>query len=364
MTDLFTPLQMGALSLANRILMAPLTRARAGESRMPNDLMAQYYAQRASAGLIVGEATAISAEAYGWRGAPGLYEGAHVEGWRVVTDAVHRAGDGAGGKIVCQLWHMGRVSHPLLQPGGLPPFAPSAIAVDGENRSVRAPYVTPRAMSGADIARTINDYADAAARAIDAGFDGVEIHGANGYLISQFLFEGSNVRDDEYGGSRAKRARFLRDVVEAVGARIGFDRTGLRLSPINGYNGMHDSDLPGLFTYLAEMLNDYDLAFLHVREPSRDENGSFVPPPVTEMMRGLYRNHLVVNDGYDFESATFMVDRGLADAVAFGTPYIANPDLVERFKARAPLATARADTIYAGGAEGYSDYKRFDGEDA
>lgn len=347
MPSLFDPVNAGALSLKNRIWMAPLTRSRAGESRIPNSLMAEYYAQRASAGLIISEATAISAEGYGWKDAPGIYTAEQEKAWADVTKAVHEA----NGHIVSQLWHMGRLSHPDFLGGELP-FAPSPIAAEGVHRSVegKKPYVTPRAMTKGDIQRTIDDYQKAASRAMAAGFDGVEIHGANGYLIDQFLRDGSNVRSDEYGGSIKNRARFLIEVVEAVTAAIGSERTGLRLSPMNGYQSMLDSNLEGTFTYAAQELNKYDLAFLHVRETSNQ------PLVITAAMRKVYDGIMVGNDAYDFARAQKVLDEGLLDAVAFGVPFIANPDLVERFKAGAPLNQAQQESFYKGTVEGYTDY--------
>ncbi|QQG36533.1 MAG: alkene reductase [Micavibrio aeruginosavorus] len=347
MPTLFDPIKAGALSLKNRIWMAPLTRARAGESRIPNDLMAEYYRQRASAGLIISEATAISPIGYGWKNAPAIYTAAQEKGWAHITRAVHEA----GGYIVLQLWHMGRLSHPDFLDGQLPVSA-SAIAAEGVARSLEGnkPYVIPHALTKDEIQDTIDDYQKAAIRAMAAGFDGVEIHGANGYLIDQFLRDGSNVRTDEYGGSVQNRARFLIEVVEAVTAAIGPERTGLRLSPMNGYQSMHDSNLEGTFTYAAKELNKHDLAFLHVRETSN------LPLTVTTAMRRAYNGVMVGNDAYDFSRAQKVLNDGLLDAVAFGVPFIANPDLVKRFKTGAPLNAARPESFYKGTVEGYTDY--------
>lgn len=347
MPHLFDPLKAGDIATKNRIWMAPLTRARAGASRVPNALMAEYYAQRAQAGLIISEATAISPMGYGWKDAPGIYTQEHTEAWKAVTHAVHSA----GGKIVCQLWHMGRLSHPDFLEGRVP-VAPSAIAAEGPHRSTdgNKPYVTPRPLTKDEIKITVQDYAAAAQRAMEAGFDGVEIHGANGYLIDQFLRDGSNHRSDEYGGSVGNRTRFLLEVVEAVVATVGPARTGLRLSPMNGYQSMHDSDLEGLFTHAAHALNRFHLAFLHVRETS---NG---PLAVTRAMRAVYDGVMVGNDAYDFARAEKVLAEGLLDAVAFGTKFIANPDLPARFAAHAPLNAAQMETFYKGGPEGYTDY--------
>ncbi len=347
MVSLFDPIQAGALKLKNRVWMAPLTRSRAGESRIANALMAEYYAQRAGAGLIVSEATAISLMGYGWLGAPGMYTDAQEQGWKLTTEAVHKA----GGHIVLQLWHMGRLSHPDLL-GGETPVSASAIAAEGEARSLegKKPYVTPRPLSKAEIQSTVEDYAEAARRAIRAGFDGVEIHGANGYLIDQFLRDGSNTRTDEYGGSTANRARFLLEVVEAVTEAVGADRTGLRLSPMNGYQSMHDSDLEGTFVHAARELERFNLAFLHVRETANK------PQTVTAAMRKVYKGVMAGNDAYDRARAEQILAEGLLDAVAFGVPFIANPDLVERLRLNAPLNPPDNTTFYKGGAKGYTDY--------
>ncbi len=352
MFTLFDPLQAGKLSLKNRCVMAPLTRGRAGESRVPNAMMANYYAQRAGAGLIVSEATAISETGYGWKDAPGLYTDAMEQGWAMVTKAVHDK----GGLMVLQLWHMGRISHPDFLGGALP-LAPSAVAAAGFARSLDKdkPYVTPRAMTEDDIARTIKDYVRATERALRAGFDGVEIHGANGYLIDQFLKDGSNKRADSYGGTIDNRARFLLQVVEAVAAVAGADRTGLRLSPDN-VQDTADSDPESLFTRVAELLNPFGLAYLHVKEPSRMPDYTPRVPSVTLSMRGAYKGVLIVNEGYDQDTGQAALDSGLADAVAFGVPFLANPDLVERFRSGAPLNTPDSKTFYIGGAKGYTDY--------
>ncbi len=352
MISLFDPLQAGKLSLKNRCVMAPLTRARAGESRLPNALMAEYYAQRARAGLIVSEATAISPEGYGWKDAPGVYTDAMQRGWAAVTKAVHDQ----GGLMVLQLWHMGRISHPDFLDGALP-IAPSAVPAAGFARSLGKdkPYVTPRAMVEEDITRTVRDYARATERAMDAGFDGVEIHGANGYLIDQFLKDGPNQRTDAYGGAIDNRARFLLEVVETVIAVAGADRTGLRLSP-DVVQDAADSDPEALFVRVAELLGPFGLAYLHVKEPSRKPDGTPRVPPVTLSMREAYKGVMIVNEGYAFETAQDALDSGLADAVAFGGLFIANPDLPERFRTEAPLNTPDMKTFYAGGPHGYTDY--------
>lgn len=352
MPTLFDPLQAGDLYLRNRCVMAPLTRARAGDSRVPNDLMAEYYAQRAGAGMIITEATAISFEGYGWKGAPAAYTAEMERGWAKVTNDVHAK----GGLIVLQLWHEGRLSHPKLLNGALP-LAPSAIAAEGANRSLSKDdmYVVPKAMDQADIDRTIQDFAEAARFAIRAGFDGVEIHGANGYLIDQFLKNGSNTRTDQYGGSVDNRARFLLQVVEAVTQAVGAGRTGLRLSP-DEVQSAADSDPEGTFVRVAELLAPYGLAYLHVKEPSKTMLGLHVTAKVAKAMRAVYPHVMILNEGYTGKTAQAALDAGLADAVAFGVPWIANPDYAERLRLDAPLNDPDQKTFYAPGPHGYTDY--------
>lgn len=356
MTDnevLFRTLTLGAIQTPHRILMAPLTRARS-TNRVPNALMTEYYTQRASAGLIISEATAISEQGYGWHGAPGIYNDEQVVGWRAITNAVHAA----GGRMFLQLWHMGRVSHPDYH-GGRQPVGPSAIAATGEAHTPtgKQPYVIPHALSTQEIASIIDDYAAAAARARAAGFDGVEIHAANGYLIDQFLRDSSNQRTDEYGGSFSNRTRLLREVVQAVTSAWANDRTGVRLSPTMNGNGMSDSDPVGLFTSVASELNEFNLAYLHTAEairPGRLFNAD--APRVTPHIRRAYEGNLLTNGGYDKETAAEAVRAGAADAIVFGQSFIANPDLPERFRSDASLNTADASTFYAPGPRGYVDY--------
>ncbi len=351
---LFDPLQLGDISLSNRIIMAPLTRGRAGDSRIPNALMVEYYAQRAEAGLIISEATAISAQGYGWAGAPGLYTDAMESGWKNVTDAVHKR----GGKMVLQLWHMGRLSHPVFQPNGILPVAPSAIKADGFTRdaSGKKEYVTPRALEASELPGIIEDYVQATKRALRAGFDGVEVHGANGYLLDQFIRDGSNHRTDEYGGSIENRLRFPLEVVEAVVAEAGAGRVGIRLSPTNPNGGTADSDPLKTFTSAANALSGFNLAYLHVMEPAPESGKAFSGPFVTPEIRKAYRGNLIVNGGYDLGSGTKAVDEIGAQAVAYGVPFIANPDLVRRLKMNAPLNAADPSTFYSEGAKGYTDY--------
>jgi N-ethylmaleimide reductase len=351
MTDLFSPVRFGSIECKNRIIMAPLTRARAGESRIPNDLMVTYYAQRAGAGLIVSEATGISPMGYGWANAPAMYEDAHVEGWKKVTAAVHDA----GGKIVLQLWHMGSLSHPDFHDGDLP-VAPSEVTPTGDANTPegKKPYVEPRALRIEEIKATVQDYVAGAARAMAAGFDGVEIHGANGYLIDQFLKDGTNTRTDAYGGSIENRCRFAIEVVEAVTAAIGADKVGIRLSPNVPNGGIKDSDPLNLFIHLAGKLNEYDLAFVHIHEGLR--NGEKPAPWVSTDFRKAYKGRLILNGGYDQAAAEKSVSDNDADAIAFGKLFIANPDLPKRFEKKAELNKPQPQTFYGGGAEGYTDY--------
>jgi N-ethylmaleimide reductase len=352
MTDLFSPLELGDIHIQNRIIMAPLTRSRAGETKLPNDLMAQYYAQRASAGLIITEATAISPQGFGWFGAPAIYTPDHIEGWKKTTNAVHDK----GGKIVLQLWHMGRVSHPDFQNGELP-VAPSPIAADGMANTPegKKPYVVPRELSISDIRQIVDDYARAAQHAIDAGFDGVEIHAANGYLLDQFIRDGANKRTDDYGGEPENRIRIVKEVIESIRAVIGERKIGIRLSPNINYNGMSDSNPMHTFSVLAEALNAYDLAYVHIRE-TLPQPGDKLDLWVTSTFRKIYKGNLLVNGGYDQSHAQDAIGKDEADAVVFGVPFIANPDLVERFRTRAPLNPPDQATLYAGGPEGYIDY--------
>ena len=355
--ELFEPLDVGALELPTRIVMAPMTRGRSGgaDGRTPVPLMAEYYAQRAAAGLIVSEATAIGPMGYGWLHSPGIYADAHVDGWRRVTDAVHDA----GGRMLLQLWHQGRTSHPDFL-DGRQPVGPSAVAADGKAHTAKGakPYVTPHALTVDEIAATVRDYADAAGRARDAGFDGVEVHGANGYLIDQFLRDGSNRRDDRYGGSVDNRCRFLLEVVEAVCDAWEPGRVGVRLSPTGTYNGMSDSDPKTLFTHAAVELGRRNVAYVHTVEPIDDDhpfaNGDV--PRVTPAIRDAYAGRLIGNGGYTGDSAAKAIREGRVDAVAFGTTFLANPDLPARLQAGADLNPPDPDTFYTHEPQGYTDY--------
>ncbi len=354
-SPLFQSLKMGALTLPNRILMAPLTRGRATAAGVPTPMMAEYYTQRASAGLIISEATAVSKRGYGWVQAPGIYNAEQGKGWRGVTDSVHKA----GGRIFLQLWHMGRVTHPDFLDGQLP-VAPSAIAAKGQalTPTGKKDYVTPHALTLDEIRATVEDYRSSARLAKEAGFDGVEIHSANGYLIDQFLRDGSNKRTDDYGGSVNNRARLLLQVAEAAAGVWGLDRVGVRLSPRNPYNDMSDSDPVGTFTAVAEKLSCLGLAYLHAMEPLPGNWRWAEGERVTPLMRNVFKGALIANGGYTKELGEAALKNGEAEAVAYGVPFIANPDLVERFKTGASLNTPDTDTFYSHEAKGYIDYPR------
>ncbi|HEY0276489.1 MAG TPA: alkene reductase [Paenirhodobacter sp.] len=354
MTDtLFSPGHLGRIEISNRIVMAPLTRNRAFD-RVPTDLMVAYYRQRATAGLIVSEGTQISAIGQGYAWTPGVYTPQQVAGWQKVTAAVHAA----GGRIVCQLWHVGRISHPSIILGGEMPVGPSAISAhaktfDGEGFIETA---VPRALTEAEIPAIMAEFAHAARCAIAAGFDGVEIHGANGYLIDQFLRDTSNTRTDAYGGSIAHRVRFLQEVLAAVTGAIGADRTGIRLSPWSNANNIGlDSDTPALFAAVAEVLNAYDLAFVHVVE-GQTGGARDTSEAALHSFRTAIRAPYIANNGFSRDMANAAIASGAAYAVAFGRAFIANPDLPERLKTDAPLNDLRKDLLYGGGAAGYTDY--------
>ena len=361
MPTLFDPLELGAIELPNRIAMAPLTRARAGREAVPNELMAAYYAQRASAGLIISEATGISREGLGWPNAPGLWNDEQVEGWKLVTDAVHHA----GGRIVAQLWHMGRLVHPDLG-GGQPVSSSATTAPDfAHTYEGKKPYVEARELTCEDIKRIVGDYATAARNAIAAGFDGVQIHGANGYLVDQFLRDGANFRTDEYGGSIENRLRFVTEVLQAVGDAIGMDRVGIRFSPNIYSQGVEDSDPIPLFTALAERLEELKVPWIELREAHQPTSAGAIPTePVSPAMRPLYSGKILLNSDYDGPSARERMAEGIADGISFGRPFISNPDLVHRLAVGAPLSPGDVATFYSGGAEGYVDYPALDEAEA
>ena len=354
-TDLFSPVRMGPLELANRIVMAPLTRSRTdADAGVPGPMNAQYYAQRATAGLIVTEATNISPEGRGYAYTPGIFNEEQVAGWKLVTDAVHAK----GGHIVCQLWHVGRISHPSLQPGGALPVAPSAVKAEGQafTNAGFQPFVTPRALETDEIARVVGDYRHATECAKRAGFDGVEIHAANGYLIDQFLKDKTNLRTDRYGGSIENRTRFLKEVVEAVVGAWSADRVGIRFSPISPANDIADSNPEPVFMEAVRIIDRAGLVYMHVVEGAtmgpREVEGGFDPQTLRRAFTGLY----MANNGYDRAMALEARANHSADLVCFGRPFISNPDLVERLKAGAPIAKDDRATWYGGDAHGYTDY--------
>ena len=362
MTTLFDPVQAGSLQLANRIAMAPLTRNRSPQA-IPTDLVATYYAQRASAGLIISEATAISPQAQGYADVPGLYGTEQLDGWKKVTRAVHAQ----GGKIVVQLWHVGRVSHTSLQPDNAAPVAPSAIRAHTKTVLLKngVPTFTdtsePRALDAQELPGIVQDYRHAARNAIAVGFDGIEIHAANGYLIDQFLKTGANQRTDDYGGSIENRARLLLEVTRAIVDEIGGGRTGIRLSPVTPANDIVDADPQPLFDHVARELATLGLAYVHVIEGATGGPRELAERPFDyAAFKAAYRGAggqgaWMVNNAYTRELAEAALAGG-ADIVAFGRPFIANPDLVERLQSHAPLNEINRATLYGGGAEGYTDY--------
>ena len=354
MATLFDPIRLGAIDAPNRVLMAPLTRARSTKDHVPTPMMIEYYRQRAGAGLIISEATGISPQGLGWPYAPGIWNQEQREAWSPVISAVHDA----GGRIVSQLWHMGRVVHPSL-PGRGQPVSASATTMPGLARTYdgKQPYVQARAMSAADIQGVIEDYRVAAGNAMEAGFDGVQIHAANGYLLDQFLRDNVNFRTDEYGGSIENRIRFLRQVAAAVVGVVGADRTSVRLSPNEERQGVNDSDPEPLFEAAAAALSDLGIAFLEVREPDVDgTNGRAERPPVAPRMRRAFNGPFVLNSDYSKERAQAALDQGEADAISFGRAFISNPDLPQRFANGLTLAPDDVGTWYTGGSTGYADY--------
>jgi N-ethylmaleimide reductase len=356
MPNLFSELRLGAITAPNRIFMAPLTRCRASNNHLPNELMAEHYAQRAGAGLLIAEATmAMEGSSAFWM-EPGIYSNAQIDGWLKVTNAVHAA----GGRIFLQVWHGGRACHPALN-SGRQPVGPSALAIAGDEVHTpegKKPYVIPRVLTDEEIPTIVAGFKAAAENAKAAGFDGIEVHGANGYLLDQFLRDGTNKRNGQYGGSIENRARLLLEVLEASAAVMGSDRVGLRISPLNSYNDIIDSDPVGLSTWLAKRLNDFDLAYLHAMR------GDFFGKQVGDVMtpiRANYKGILVGNMGYSAEEAAEAISTGKLDAVSFGSAFIANPDLPARIKAKVPLNVANPVTFYSPGPEGYTDYPAWQG---
>jgi hypothetical protein len=350
MPTLFDALQLGDLQLPNRIVMAPLTRCRAGDSCIPNPLMAEYYTQRASAGLILAEATVVHPMGVGYAGTPGIWSQEQVEGWKGVTQSVHRA----GGRIFLQLWHVGRISHPMFLGGALP-LAPSAIAPKGRVSLVRpeTPYVAPRALDRTEIPAIVEAFKRGAQNAQAAGFDGVELHGANGYLLDQFLQDGSNARTDDYGGTLENRARLLLEVTDAAISVWGPARVGVHLAPRGDSNSMGDSNLAATFRYVAKQLGQRRIAFICAREHLGDDR---IGPALKGAFGGVY----IANEKLTLDAAEQIMESGEADAVAFGKLFISNPDLPLRFAVRAPLNEWKTDTFHKGGAGGYTDYPRLD----
>ncbi len=352
---LFEPLALGAINAPNRIVMAPLTRGRSIAGHVPvSALKAEYYSQRASAGLLISEATGISQEGLGWPAAPGIWSEEQVEAWKPVTQAVHDA----KGRIIMQLWHMGRLVHPDFL-DGQKPVSSSATTAPGDAHTVegKKPYAEARALGVDEIPRIIADYVHAAKNAIRAGFDGVQIHAANGYLIDQFLRDNSNFRDDEYGGSIENRIRLLREVTQAVANNVGAERTSVRLSPNGNSQGADDSNPVALFTAAAAALEEIGIAFLELREIKTFGNfGTTDVPRVSPEIRKVFKAPLILNQEYDRERAEADLASGLADAISFGRPYISNPDLVERLHSGAELAPDNYKTWYSEGPEGYTDY--------
>jgi N-ethylmaleimide reductase len=351
--ELFTPFRLGDLELKNRTVMAPMTRSRAVDGNVPNPLAATYYAQRAEAGLIVSEATQVSRQGIGYIRTPGIHTPEQVLGWLRVTDAVHAA----GGKIFAQLWHVGRISHPEFHDGALP-VAPSAIAAEGEvfTSKGQTRMVTPRALEIGELPGIVDQFRHGAEMAKQAGFDGVEIHGANGYLLDQFLRDGSNHRTDAYGGTISNRARLPLEVTEAVVDVWGPGRVGYRVSPTGSIHSMSDSIPLETFTYIAGQLSALGLAYLHVMEPIAGASATAADARIAPALRKAFTGPLIVNGGYDADTAASAFARGDADLVAFGVPFLANPDLPKRLRTGAPLNSPDFTTFYSGEEKGYTDY--------
>ncbi|MEP3441823.1 MAG: alkene reductase [Sulfitobacter sp.] len=356
---LFSPIEMGTIHLPNRVLMAPLTRNRANDDGVPADLAATYYTQRASAGLIISEATQISAMGKGYIQTPGIYTDDHVAGWRKITDAVHAA----GGRIFCQLWHVGRISHTSVLPDGAQPVSSTDKAADAQTFTKNGfePTSKPTALDAEGITQTVADYRQAANLARAAGFDGVEVHAANGYLLDQFLQDGVNTRTDNYGGSIENRMRLLEEVLDAVAETFEPGAIGVRLAPNGGVHGMSDSDPETHFAAIYKMLDARNLSYLHVMEKFPGESSG---AELIKALRPHYTGFYMANGGYDAASGAEAIEKGHAHAVAYGRPFIANPDLPERFRRGASLNTADQESFYGGGAEGYTDYPFLEAEPA
>lgn len=355
--NLFSPLTFDSLTLPNRVVMAPMTRSRAGEGDAPTDDVVEYYAQRATAGLIITEGSQVSAQAKGYPNTPGIFTDAQVAGWRKVTDAVHAH----GGRIFLQLWHVGRGGLQSVQPDNAPPVGPSAVKPAGKDFTGND-LVTPRALELSEIPGIVQQFADGAAHAKNAGFDGVEIHGANGYLPDQFLRDGTNKRIDNYGGSVENRARLLLEITEAVIGIWGRERVGVRLSPFSDFNDMHDSDPATTFSYAAGKLGELKIGYLHIVEPTTGDHQRLVSEaePLVTLLRQAFGGTFMLNGDYDKESGNAAIASGAADLISFGIPFIANPDLVKRYAENAPLNTPDQSTMYGGNANGYTDYPALD----
>lgn len=355
---LFTPLAMGDLTLPNRIVMAPLTRNRAAAGDVPHDLNVEYYVQRATAGLIISEGTQVSPEGQGYLATPGIYSDAQVAGWKKVTQAVQAA----GGRIFAQLWHVGRVSHTSLQPGGGQPVAPSALTAATQVFTT-AGFVdasAPRALETEEVGRVVADFRKAAENAKAAGFDGVELHGANGYLVDQFLRDGTNKRTDRYGGSIENRTRFLAELLAALTQVFPANRVGVRFSPFSNFGDISDSDPMATFSAAIRCADDAGLGYVHLIEGDTGVSRDLPAGADLGVLRKLVKGAYLANNGYDRENAIAAVESGAADLVAFGRAFIANPDLVARLARNAPLNTPQQATFYGGGAEGYTDYPTLD----
>lgn len=352
--DLFDTVQLGDLTLANRMVMAPMTRNRADRDGVPTPAMATYYAQRAGAGLIIGESAPVSEQAVGYPFTPNLFTDAQTAGWLRVNNAIHSA----GGKIFAQLQHCGRISHPSMQSGEIAPVAPSAIRPEGQSITYDGmmDFVTPRALETKEVGQVVTQFRQAADRAKQAGFDGIEIHGANGYIIDQFLRDGTNRRTDAYGGTVENRMRLLNEILDAVATVWPSNRIGLRLTPENSFNDMSDSDPQGHFETIVAALNGRGLAYLHILEGDMLTKTSSVDYAA---LRGKFDGLYIANNGYDRDRAIEAVQGGSADLVAFGVPFIANPDLVRRYKMDLPLNNADFSTFYGGNEVGYTDYPAY-----
>jgi len=351
MPTLFDPIDLGAIAAPNRMVMAPLTRGRSTAEHVPTALMVDYYRQRSTAGLIITEGTGISHEGLGWPYAPGIWSDEQVEAWKPIVEAVHDA----GGRIVPQLWHLGRLARKDVT--GNAPFSSSATTAPARPGATENPNVEARAMTADDIARTLDDFTRAARNALRAGFDGVALHAANGYLIDQFMRDGTNQRDDDYGGSVDNRLRLLREVMERLVAEAGANRTGVRLSPNGEVQGCDDSNPEAVFVPAAAYLESLGVAFLELRESSpTDTFAQTDVPKLSPRIREVFTGPLILNQDYDPDKAQADLDSGVADAISFGRPFLANPDLVERFRQGAPLNAPDVKTFYTRGAEGYTDY--------